>query len=83
MLLNRFEIWLPKAKRLVENKLFGTKISVITSTSQKSHCTLDNAGLYRMTPDQNEKENEEPMVAIEEKDLILVSAQKEERGCQP
>lgn len=64
-------------------KLFGTKISVITSTSQKSHCTLDNAGLYWMTPDQNEKENEEPMVAIEEKDLILVSAQKEERGCQP
>lgn len=34
-------------------------------TSQKSD-PLDDTGLHRMTPDQDEKENEEPMVVVEE-----------------
>ncbi|GJJ14676.1 hypothetical protein Clacol_008942 [Clathrus columnatus] len=44
------------------DSLFGTNMGF---ASQKSD-TIDDTGLYRMTPDQDEKENEEPMVVVEE-----------------
>lgn len=47
------------------DSLFGTNTSAQVLGSQKSDA-LDDAGLCRMTPDQDDKENEEPMLVVEE-----------------